>query len=191
MDSIELATGIVQYNFPEKLTNKINLMIKETNKFDWMNSNISGNQTNTKVRSSRNLQIDQESILIKKTKVYLYECLKDYSEKYGHSVNYNFSLGLLGYEVGGEYKYHSDSNYEYYRTVSCLIYLNPLEYNGGETHFKFFNLKVKPDSPKVVLFPSNFIYTHAALPVTDGVKYVIVGWTNDVPEEVSWQNTTR
>jgi predicted 2-oxoglutarate/Fe(II)-dependent dioxygenase YbiX len=185
MDEIkDLALGIREYPFPINISNKINNVLKDSGKFDWVNSGVGNYSTNTTIRSSKNYASSTEPLLFEKVKKYIFECTDEYCSKYGTSVSKKIDIGLLKYEVGGEYKYHSDASYSFYRTVSCLVYLNPSEYEGGETDFKYLGIKVKPDMPKLVLFPSNFIYNHAALPVTNGVKYVIVGWMNDVPEEV-------
>lgn len=180
----ELALGVIEYPFPENLSNKINKKIEESGKFDWVNSGISSGNINTKVRSSKDMVLDHSDILVNKIKEYIYKCAAHYCQRYSASVSFDIDMGILKYEKGGEYKYHSDSCYSNYRVLSCLVYLNPEQYEGGETDFKFINLKIKPDSPKLIFFPSNYIYTHASLPVTNGIKYVIVGWMNDVPKEV-------
>lgn len=180
----DLALGIREYEFPTNLSNKINNILKSSGKFDWVNSGVGKYSTNTSIRSSKNYVSDTEPLILEKVKKYIYECTDEYCSKYSTSVTKNIDLGLLKYEEGEEYKYHSDSAFAFYRTVSCLIYLNPSEYEGGETDFKYLGVRIKPDIPKLVLFPSNFIYNHAALPVTNGTKYVIVGWMNDVPKEV-------
>lgn len=183
MNSKDLALGIKEYDFPEKLQIKIIDELINSNIYQWTNSGIGVNQINTKIRSSKNYKIDQNSIIVQKIKNYIYKCTDNYCEQYLTKYTKNIDLGILKYNIGGEYLYHSDSDYIFYRTLSVLIYLNPQEYEGGETDFKFFNLKVKPNKPKLVIFPSNYIYTHASLPVTKGEKYVIVGWMNDVPRE--------
>lgn len=184
MNAKDIALGIVEYNFPEKLAKSIKNKLYESDMFEWTNSGVGLNEINTSIRSSKNYQIDHEDILIKKIKKYIYECTDNYCSKYSTLYTQNVDLGILKYNKGGKYLYHHDSDYIFYRTISVLIYLNPDEYTGGETHFKFLDVKIKPESPKLVLFPSNFIYNHAALPVIEGEKYVIVGWMNDRPKEV-------
>jgi predicted 2-oxoglutarate/Fe(II)-dependent dioxygenase YbiX len=179
----QIAFGIYEYDFPINLINKINKFIQGLEKLDWRNSGLSTNSINTKIRSSNELLIsDVDPILNQKIKNYMDECAQDYASKYDTVVNTDVQLILLRYKEGGHYKYHCDSGPDFYRTVSFLIYINPSDYDGGETSFKFLDIKVKPDSPKIVFFPSSFMYTHAALPVTKGTKYAIVGWMNDILE---------
>ena len=180
----DLALGIREYDFPDKLNKIIKDKLTNAEVFDWTNSGIGKNGVNTKVRSSKNYQFDHEDESIQRIKRYIYKCVDDYTRHYSRSYTKNIDMNILRYSAGGQYLYHSDSDYNFYRTISIIIYINPTEYSGGETDFKFLELKVKPEIPKLIVFPSNFIYTHAALPVLEGEKYVIVGWLNDVPKEV-------
>lgn len=181
----QIALGIVEYDFPKTLSEKILNMIEELERRSWKNSGVGTASINTKIRSSNEILIsDYDLILNEKIKKYVDICANDYASSFSTVVNTNVQLILLRYREGGEYKYHSDNGPDFYRTVSFLVYLNPTEYDGGETSFKYLKTKIKPDKPKVVFFPSSFMYTHAALPVTKGTKYVIVGWMNDIVEEV-------
>lgn len=180
----EITFGIEEYDFPEKLSKKALALINNIDKRSWSNSGIGKQSINTKIRSSNEILLeDYDKILNEKIKQFLSFCVKNYSEKYSTPINSNIPLIILRYKKNGEYKYHVDNGPNFYRTVSMLIYLNPDEYMGGETHFEFLDIKIKPSTPKLVLFPSSFMYRHAALPVQSGIKYVIVGWMNDIMEE--------
>ena len=65
-------------------------------------------------------------------------------------------------------------------TVSCrmmtyTLYLNDVE-EGGETEFLYAGLKIKPETGKLIFFPTNFLATHRGNPIYKGVKYLITGW---------------
>ena len=68
---------------------------------------------------------------------------------------------------------HSDHGYSYICTLSSVGYLND-DYEGGELFFDKLNLKIKPKAGDLYLFPSSYIYSHAAMPVTSGIKYSVV-----------------
>jgi hypothetical protein len=85
---------------------------------------------------------------------------------------------LLKYTSGGKFDRHYDSFPAAKRAVSVLIYLND-EYEGGEIEFVNFNVKIKPKSGTLILFPSNYPYAHIAHPVTSGTKYVVVTWLHE------------
>ena len=82
---------------------------------------------------------------------------------------------ILKYEGGEEYKAHYDG---LNRQVSMLLYLND-DYEGGELEFPLFKIKIKPQKGMMILFPSNYAYTHVAHPVTKGTKYCLVTWSRN------------
>jgi hypothetical protein len=76
---------------------------------------------------------------------------------------------------GDHYDFHHDDGPGMHRVVSALVYLNTV-HEGGETYFPEFDLKIKPEVGKLVIFPSNYIYRHAALSPESGVKYAAAYW---------------
>jgi predicted 2-oxoglutarate/Fe(II)-dependent dioxygenase YbiX len=91
------------------------------------------------------------------------------------NINQDTGYDLLQYEVGQFYTQHTDSFTEMPRALSCSIALND-DYEGGE--FAFFNRELTYKIPKgsAILFPSNFMYPHEIMPVTNGTRYSIVTW---------------
>lgn len=87
---------------------------------------------------------------------------------------------MLRYQGGQEYQAHYDGSTSTGRSVSAIVYLND-DYEGGEVEFVNFGLKIKPKAGMLLLFPSNYAYTHIAHPVTSGTKYAIVTWLHDRP----------
>lgn len=79
------------------------------------------------------------------------------------------------YGVGEEYKVHYDNGPGMERNISALLYLND-DFEGGQTHFPYVQSTIYPKVGKIAIFPSNFIYAHAALPVTKGTKYAAAYW---------------
>lgn len=104
----------------------------------------------------------------------------DYCERYRINIQFDEGYSILKYSEGQEYKVHTDYSESLPRYLSALILLNPKDYEGGGTYFSHFEEEVKPDSPALVLFPSNYAYAHQALPVTSGTKYAIVTWLGHV-----------
>lgn len=86
--------------------------------------------------------------------------------------------GVLRYSGGQEYTAHYDGSTSIGRAISALVYLND-DYEGGELEFTNFKIKIKPEPGMLILFPSNYAYTHIAHPVTSGTKYAIVTWIKD------------
>jgi predicted 2-oxoglutarate/Fe(II)-dependent dioxygenase YbiX len=180
--AIEIFPGAVQFEFPESVAKET---IKSANKskLSWSDSMVGSGDLVKHVRSSAGLDLDVLEIAKDKIRPIMYDCVKEYSNYYDISVNKDEGLSLLKYESYDKYEFHVDHGPGLNRSVSCLIYLNPGEYKGGGTTFKHFNHTINPDKPSLVLFPSNYPYLHAAEPVASGVKYIIVTWMSDQPND--------
>lgn len=104
-----------------------------------------------------------------------------YLKKYGMEEElWHEQYNMLRYRGGQEYKAHYDGTTGSGRSVSAIVYLNN-DYEGGHVEFTNFGVKIKPEPGMLLLFPSNYAYTHIAHPVTDGTKYAIVTWLHDRP----------
>lgn len=98
------------------------------------------------------------------------------------------------YQVGQEFKYHSDFFYidqpyweEYQshggqRTWTAMIYLNTVE-RGGATSFRYLDLSIAPLSGRLIIWNNmaldgspNPWTEHAGLPVEASAKYVVTKW---------------
>lgn len=102
-----------------------------------------------------------------------------YATRYGIIEGlYHEGYQLLRYENSQEYKGHYDSSTTTGRIISALIYLND-DFEGGELEFVHYKVKIKPQPGMLVLFPSNWSFTHIAHPVTKGRKYAMVTWIRD------------
>lgn len=100
--------------------------------------------------------------------------LADYKKTYKFAhVRGAESCSMLRYGPGQEYRVHADHAPALPRVVSGIIYLNE-DFEGGELEFPLLNYTYKPKAGDLVLFPSNYIYAHAAKPVTSGVRYCVV-----------------
>lgn len=179
---MQLAVGIESYEIPGDLAEYVIQTSKALPDSQWTKSVLGHTDSGESIRTSSGINIDTIiPNLIAPIRNHVDAALQHYKGKYEITVTQNEGLDLLRYGVTEKYNFHYDGDWEYYRTVSLLIYLNPAEYSGGETEFKYFDLKVKPDKPSIVIFPSNYAYMHAALPVTQGEKFIIVSWMNDLP----------
>jgi hypothetical protein len=104
--------------------------------------------------------------------------LKDYSKRHNiGELRYWEAMNFIKYEKNQHFMEHHDHGYSYNCVVSMVAYPND-DYEGGELFFRLLNLKVKPRAGDLYIFPSNFMYPHQAMPVTDGTKYSIVTMTD-------------
>lgn len=112
------------------------------------------------------------------------EATEWYRQNYGinepmyHVEGYN----LLRYQTGEEYKAHYDGGTSLHRGLSPILYLNN-DYEGGEIEFVHHNIKIKPKSGSLYLFPPFYTHSHIAHPVKKGTKYAIVTWLHDTERQ--------
>lgn len=179
---MELAPGIVQYEFSDIAAKNI---VNQARSLDiWAKSSVMNITGDQEIRTSYDASFDGnfDSLLTRFVNDAVSMTLADYCNNYNHcDITQNEGIGILKYTPGGWYDTHADASWQVYRVLSMLVYLNPQDYEGGETWFPRFDIKVKPDSPAIVFFPSNYIYEHQAMPVTQGEKFVLVSWMNDLP----------
>jgi len=127
------------------------------------------------IKIERIARIKEEWVLIFKK---IDAIVHDYRLQFNLNLKSDGGYAVLKYGVGGEYHNHVDHASDNARVLSSVSFLNTVKH-GGELFFPVFNVTVKPVSGSIVLFPSNFPYTHIANPVgaTDScVKYSLVTW---------------
>ncbi len=90
-----------------------------------------------------------------------------------HDLRYWEAFNFIRYNEGQHFQYHHDHGFSYNCTVSLVAYLND-DYDGGGLHFKQQDIMYKPKAGDLVIFPSNFMYPHRAMPVEKGTKYSLV-----------------
>lgn len=105
----------------------------------------------------------------------LNECIWDYRKLYDLMLSSDSGWQLLKYSHDAEYHIHHDHAPDNSRVLSVVASIGS-DCEGGELEFPYFNMKLKLQKNDVILFPSNFPYSHIAHPVTSGVKYSLVSW---------------
>ena len=101
------------------------------------------------------------------------ECIKHYSGLYNLNLGYEEATNFVRYGEGQHFSVHPDSGFSYSCAVSAIGYIND-DYEGGEYLMPYQGLQFVPEKGDVIIHPSDFIYAHASLPVTKGVKYSAV-----------------
>lgn len=148
-------------------------IIKKINKFEWVKpGGVSPDDRSNSViyLNDKEKHIEMFHLVENAIKKNVYS----YCEKY-HIPELEFkTIEALKYEPNERYTTHYDNGAKHVasRITSCVIYLND-SYEGGEIEFNNFNIKVKPKSNSMVLFPSNYPYAHTAHKVFSGTRYAI------------------
>lgn len=106
-------------------------------------------------------------------------CIDDYARYWGINVNYYEIFNFVKYEGEGKhFRIHADDGPAYKCAVSAVVYIND-DYEGGEIYFpRLDNTTVKPGNGDIAIFPSNYAYEHASLPIKSGTKYCVVVMTD-------------
>ena len=103
------------------------------------------------------------------------ECVGKYAAFFETGFGECEDYAVLKYEgsTGDHYDAHYDGGPSNNRWISAIIYLND-NYEGGELEFVHFGVKIKPKVGSIVIFPSNYAYSHIAHTVKSGTKYALV-----------------
>lgn len=171
---------------PEKLCDQI--INEYANSYEWKDAEVAdvNNPVNKNARNCKSILISDLEIIGRNQEYrknldnQIYESVKECMSLY-HNIHKDFLIEidtgyqLLKYETGGFYVEHVDSFRKEQRSVSCAMILND-NYEGGE--FAFFNRQVMIKSRKgsIIMFPSNFMFPHEVMPVTEGTRYSIITW---------------
>ena len=76
------------------------------------------------------------------------------------------------------YHWHIDSGSHDFadRQLVAIWYLNDVAGPGGETEFLSQQIKIKPETGKLLLFPPFWTHEHRGVTLQNGVKYIATTW---------------
>ena len=86
-------------------------------------------------------------------------------------------FNIQKYHIGGHYNtWHSERENlaSSHRVLAWMTYLNDVE-SGGHTDFLHYDLSLKPEKGKTVIWPAEWTHAHRGNPV-ESEKYIITGW---------------
>lgn len=178
---------------PEETIDRVESLIKDANSgINWERAGTIGQGINQDARTNFLLNVSYNAEYLdnpvmqnihNQFYMMIMASLIPYTLRYNvHNSLFPEDFQLLKYSGGQEYKPHSDGGTSFIpRQVTAICYLND-DYTGGELEFPYFGIKLQPQKGMLVLFPSNFAYAHAALPVSEGIKYSLVTWMKDKNE---------
>ena len=113
----------------------------------------------------------------------LNKCYQDYRETYPFLKKFitKVDLGYFNiqkYLPGGHFaELHSErtSLQNLHRLFAWMTYLNDVD-DGGTTDFDYFDIKVKPEKGKTLIWPAEWTHAHTGSILKSGKKYIITGW---------------
>jgi prolyl 4-hydroxylase len=115
----------------------------------------------------------------------LYKCFIDYQHQWPFmkSIIKNVDIGSFNiqkYSKGDHFSevhtersslQHSD------RLFAWMTYLNDVD-DGGKTNFAHYDIKIKPEIGKTLIWPAEWTHAHSGEILNNGEKYIITGWMN-------------
>ena len=113
----------------------------------------------------------------------LHKCFTDYQDQWPFlkSMMREIDIGSFNiqkYSPGDHFaKYHSERMglAESHRAFAWMTYLNDVG-DGGSTAFRHYDIKIKPERGKTLIWPAEWTHAHAGEVLKSGVKYIITGW---------------
>ena len=113
----------------------------------------------------------------------LESCYRDYAKQWpflGRTLQHAdlVPFTIQRYQPGGHFRrMHSErtSFGVMHRVLAWMTYLNDVD-DGGETRFHHYDLDVRPERGKTLIWPAEWTHAHSGGIVTAGTKYIITGW---------------
>ena len=179
---LELAPGILVFDNVIDNPNRFINVAEDIN--EWEDSKVRADAGPVIDKSTRNCSITKLHTSFKHP-IEWFELAK-IMWMYGNQYSRNFYVPFASMEILQMIKYnpntdfykpHIDSGPDFPRCISSILYLNDID-KGGETYFDKFNISVSPKAGRLLMFPSNFIYSHEGRPPINETKYVVVTWFN-------------
>lgn len=114
--------------------------------------------------------------------VFWNKCYAEYTNKFSSLKQYDLHT-IYSYKVqktiptGGYHIWHcEDGSINFSRRIGVyILYLNDVE-DGGETEFLYLSKRIEAKKGRLIIFPSNFPWTHRGNPPLSNTKYIMTGW---------------
>ena len=114
----------------------------------------------------------------------LKDCFLDYRNQYPF-LNHKFfnrthigNFNVQKYNPGDHFSHlHSErvSLDSLHRLFAWMTYLNNVD-DSGTTNFEYYDIKVKPEIGKTLIWPAEWTHAHTGSILKSGTKYIITGW---------------
>ena len=150
---------------------------------------VSGSGKNLEIKKTTDIVVnanDLKNIKFKYLNKYihkLFESFKDYQNQWPFlkSIVKEVHIGKFNiqkYSPGGHFaKVHTErsSISSSHRLFAWMTYLNTVE-DGGTTHFSHYDIEIKPEIGKTLIWPAEWTHSHNGKILNSGLKYIVTGW---------------
>ena len=160
----------------------------ETN-IDLQKDGTTGDGKKTELKKTTDINIhpnnlkEEKFLHIKEYIKALHNCYLDYQEQWPflkdkiNTVDIP-TFNIQRYNPGDQFSHiHTErsSLNSLHRVFAWMTYLNNVD-DGGNTHFTHYDLKIKPEIGKTLIWPAEWTHAHCGEILKNGVKYIITGW---------------
>ena len=142
-----------------------------------------------KIKNSIDITINPKDLekseyqIFKKYFEQLHKCYLDYLNQWPNleKMIKDLDIGQFNiqkYNPGGHFAgVHSErtSIKTVHRVFAWMTYLNDVN-DGGSTNFAHFNIDIKPEIGKTMIWPAEWTHAHSGKIVNSEEKYIITGW---------------
>ena len=150
-----------------------------------------GNTINEKIKKSTDLTINPDSLKHKDYQIFveyfnhLNKCFLDYKEQFPFLKTFANKTSIGPFNIQ---KYSSGDHFSQlhcertsmstlHRLFAWMTYLNDVDdEDGGTTDFDYYNIKVKPECGKTLIWPAEWTHAHYGSILKKNEKYIITGW---------------
>ena len=150
---------------------------------------VSGSGKNLEIKKTTDIVVNANDLKNEKFKclnkyiINLFESFKDYQNQWPFlkTLFKELHIGKFNiqkYSSGGHFaKVHTErsSISSSHRLFAWMTYLNNVE-DGGTTHFSHYNIEIKPETGKTLIWPAEWTHAHNGKILNSGVKYIVTGW---------------
>ena len=150
-----------------------------------------GNTINEEIKKTTDITINPDSLKHKDHQIFveyfkhLNKCFLDYKEQFSFLKTFanKTSIGpfnIQKYSAGDHFsRLHCErtSVSTLHRLFAWMTYLNDVDdEDGGSTDFDYYNIKVKPECGKTLIWPAEWTHAHYGSILKKNEKYIITGW---------------
>tara|TARA_B100000780_G_C21080825_1_gene435193 strand:- start:209 stop:805 length:597 start_codon:yes stop_codon:yes gene_type:complete len=158
---------------------------------DLQKKGVTGKGLNLKAKQTTDISINPNDLrkenikFLNKYMEHLHKCYLDYQVQWPFLADqiktvdiprFNIQRYLPGDHFSG---IHSErcSLSTIHRLFAWMTYLNDVE-DGGTTNFSHYDIKIKPEIGKTLIWPAEWTHAHSGGVIKSGKKYIITGWMN-------------
>ena len=177
----------------DKLCNEIIQFFEENKSMQRVGITATG--YDPKIKQTTDMVIQPSDLKNKKYSLFnsyfnlLKDCFLDYRNQYPFLKHKFFSRTHIGnfnvqkYNSGDHFSHlHSErvSLDSLHRLFAWMTYLNDVD-DSGTTNFEYYDIKVKPEIGKTLIWPAEWTHAHTGSILKSGTKYIITGWIQFAP----------